>query len=348
MKNIELVKPTIDEYSYYEKLLSDPKTMSYNAGYDVTYDGYHYDTGCIDFSKNKWEDKNKDNNYFAYIKNSFTNKYVGYVSYYLDKSKKYNISIVIEDKYRNYGYSKDALRLLIKEAYKNGIDYLYDSFEKDRDNTLNIFLDLGFKIDKVKTWNKFGKEIEGVVVKIKTSKIIDKISRIKTIDDVFNYMKNNIRYGWKDINNDIHIGNMKEFRKLYKTMSIEETLEYGIGTCIEQVNLMHYLLNKAKIKHKMFCTRIYEPDDYNKLNTDEHMHCFVLCYINNKVYQIEHPNWERIGIHEYKDETSAIKDINEYYVKMSGGKPRPVTEFYEVEPNISFKEFNNYINSLDK
>jgi hypothetical protein len=33
---------------------------------------------------------------------------------------------------------------------------------------------------------------------------------------------------------------------------------------------------------------------------------------------------------------------------MSGGIPRPITEFYEVKPNLSFKEFNNYINSLDK
>ena len=33
---------------------------------------------------------------------------------------------------------------------------------------------------------------------------------------------------------------------------------------------------------------------------------------------------------------------------MSGGYARPVTEFYEVEPNLSFKQFNSYINGLDK
>lgn len=30
--------------------------MSYNKGYDVSYYGYHYDTGCIDFPKEKWEE----------------------------------------------------------------------------------------------------------------------------------------------------------------------------------------------------------------------------------------------------------------------------------------------------
>lgn len=78
------------------------------------------------------------------------------------------------------------------------------------------------------------------------------------------------------------------------------------------------------------------------------MHCFVLYYLNNKVYQIEHPNWMRIGIYEFASEEAAIKEINDYYIEMAEGMPRPLAEYYEVTPNISFKEFNNYINSLDK
>lgn len=160
-------------------------------------------------------------------------------------------------------------------------------------------------------------------------------------------MKNNIRYGWLDINNEIHIGNMKNFRKLYRTLSIDEILKYGIGTCIDQVKLMNYLLNKISVKNKMFATRIYEPNDFNKLDEEEHMHCFILCYIDNKVYHIEHPNWYRIGIYEYKNEKEALKTINDYYIKLSGGISRPITEFYKIESNISFKEFNSYINNLD-
>lgn len=37
-----------------KKIQSDPLSMDYNAGYDVSYYGYHYDTGCINFSKEKW------------------------------------------------------------------------------------------------------------------------------------------------------------------------------------------------------------------------------------------------------------------------------------------------------
>ena len=174
------------------------------------------------------------------------------------------------------------------------------------------------------------------------------LENIKTPNDILEYFKENIKYGWLDINGNEHIGNMKDFRKLYRTSSIEEILNHKIGTCIEQVYLMKCLLDKINIKNKMFCTRIYEPNDFNDLDKEEHMHCFILYYQNNKVYQIEHPNFEKIGIYKFDSEEEAIKKINDYYINLSGGIPRPITEFYELEPNISFKEFNNYINTLDR
>ncbi len=174
------------------------------------------------------------------------------------------------------------------------------------------------------------------------------INEITSPEDILEYMKENIRYGWLDINNEEHIGNMKNFRKLYRTSSIEEILDHKIGCCIEQVLLMSYLLDKLKIKNKMYCTRIYEGKDFNNLEEEEHMHCFVLYFLNNKVYQIEHPNWEKIGIYEYNSEEEAINTINHYYIELVEGKSRPVTVFKEVPVHITFKEFNNYINSLDE
>ncbi len=177
-------------------------------------------------------------------------------------------------------------------------------------------------------------------------RIKNEINNIKTPEDILKFM-DNIRYGWLDINGEEHIGNMKNFRRLYRTASLEEILKLKIGICIEQVYLMKILLDKINIKSKMFCTRIYEENDFNNLDEDEHMHCFVLYYLNGKVYQLEHPNLERIGIYTFNNEEEAIKTINEYYINLSGKKARPVTEFFEVEPNLTFKEFNNYINSLD-
>lgn len=116
---------------------------------------------------------------------------------------------------------------------------------------------------------------------------------IKTPSDILNYM-DNIEYGYIGLNGEKHINSLKGFRKNYRTLSIEQILEYKIGTCIEQVLLMHELLNTLNIKNKMFCTRIYECGEIND-DQDEHLHCFILYY----------------------NET------------------------------LSFKEFNDYINSLD-
>lgn len=174
----------------------------------------------------------------------------------------------------------------------------------------------------------------------------DKIEKIQTLQDVFNFMNENIEYGWLDINGKIHIKTMKESRRIYRTMSIDEILEYKMGTCIDQVQLMHYLLDKINVKNKMFCCRIFEPDDYDDLEEEEHMHCFILYYIDNKVYHMEHPNFERKGIYEYNSEAEALETIVKYYIELRGGKDSPTKEFFEVPVHISFKEFNKYINNL--
>ena len=171
MKNIELYLPELKDYWYEEKIQKDPLSMGYNAGYDVSYYGYHYDTGCIDFPKEKWKEtyeKRKDKNkYFAYIKDLDLNEYVGYVNYHYNKNEnRYECGVLIENKYRGCGYSKLALKLLCQVAKENGIKELYDNFEKNRDKALKLFESLGFRIVETQTWKKFDKIVEGVLIKI--------------------------------------------------------------------------------------------------------------------------------------------------------------------------------------
>ena len=172
MKNISLYIPKLEDYWYEAKIQSDPLSMSYNAGYDVSYYGYHYDTGCIDFPKDRWEDtfnrRVNENRYFAYIKDNDIDEYVGYVNYHYNKNDdRYECGIVIESIYRNKGYSKIALKLLCEEAKRKGIKELYDNFEIDRGNTLDLFKQVGFEVVEEQIWKKFGKDVKGVLVRIK-------------------------------------------------------------------------------------------------------------------------------------------------------------------------------------
>lgn len=172
------------------------------------------------------------------------------------------------------------------------------------------------------------------------------INEIKTPEDVMQYFEENIEYGWLDYNKQPHIMTMKDYRKLYRTISIEDTIKYGMGVCIEQVHLMHFIFDKLGIKNRMFCCRIWEPDDYNNIDEEEHMHCFLLYYTNGKVYHIEHPNFTRTGIYEFENEEEAINSIVQYYVNLRGGKDSPTKEFFDVPVDLSFQEFNAYINNL--
>lgn len=172
------------------------------------------------------------------------------------------------------------------------------------------------------------------------------LENILTPQDVYSYIDENIEYGYIDIDNVRHINNLKDFRRKYITRGIDDIIKEKIGTCIEQVFLMHYLLDKIGIKNKMFCTRVYEPDDYNNLEEDEHLHCFLLYFENGKVYHMEHPNLEKKGIYEYETENEAIEKIVDYYINLRGGKESPTKEFLTVPIGVSFREFNKYINHL--
>ena len=171
-----LIEPKLEDYWYEQKLNEDPATMDYNAGYDVSYAGYHYDTGCIDFPKEKWqaalERRINNNRRFFYIKDEEKDEYVGYCNYhYVEDEKRYECGVIIEGSKRGLGYSKPALKLLVEKAYSEGIDSLYDNFEKDRVSALKTFENVGFKIYEETTWKKFGRDVNGVIVKIDTKEV---------------------------------------------------------------------------------------------------------------------------------------------------------------------------------
>lgn len=91
---------------------------------------------------------------------------------------------------------------------------------------------------------------------------------------------------------------------------------------------MKLLFDKIGITSKMYCTRVYKGIYSENIDTEVHMHCFILYFIGNDVYQLEHPNYNRARIYKYKDEATALCEINNYYMNMSGCLAGFVTEFF--------------------
>lgn len=234
---------------------------------------------------------------------------------------------------------KIGARLLEYAVREFHADHLW-ALEKNA-RALSFYRSHGFRLTGEKQFEEGTTEY---IVKLERRAV--EIGQIRTPEDIFVWMEDNIQYGWLDIDGNRHIDEMKDFRRLYRTMSLEEILREKIGTCIEQAWLIKVLLDRIGVPNKMFCCRVFESEDFSNMDEDEHMHCFVLFFRDGKCCHLEHPAFKSKGIWEYNTEKEALKAVTDYYVKLRGGKESPTTGFFEVPCRYSFKEFNCYINSL--
>lgn len=165
MPNIYLKVPSVDELHYRQEWMKDPKTMSYNAGYDMDLKGYDKATGTITKTDeeiviwyNNWVNKEVDK-YFAYIYDNEVAEPIGEVYYYLDNGI-HSMGILIQDKYRGKGYAYKALLELEKVAFeKNNINELSDIIPIERINAIKTFKKAGFVYtDLLQKEKVFGKE----------------------------------------------------------------------------------------------------------------------------------------------------------------------------------------------
>ena len=153
MEKLELFIPKLDELWFRQKMLSDPETMSYNANWDVDWDGYHRDTGCIDFPETAWAAwyeywiGHEPERFYAYIKRSSDGAWLGDINFHHTPERDWwDMGIVIYAPYRGQGYAVPALRLMIGHAFRDcGVTRLHNDFELTRPAGLKTHLAAGFR-----------------------------------------------------------------------------------------------------------------------------------------------------------------------------------------------------------
>ena len=140
MEELELYIQKPEDLWFYQKMTSDPETMSYNAGWDVDYAGYHRDTGCIDYpdeSLAAWYDQwigKEPERFYAYIKRSSDGAWIGDVNFHYTPEKDWwDMGIVIYAPFRGKGYAVPALKLMLDHAFRVcGISRIHNDFEVAR------------------------------------------------------------------------------------------------------------------------------------------------------------------------------------------------------------------------
>ena len=137
---LELYIPKLEDLWFSQKLQSDPETMFYNANWDVSYDGYHRDTGCVDFPESQWKDwyahwiGQEPKRFFAYVRRKSDGAWIGTVNYhYAPKEDWCEMGIVIYAPYRGKGYATPALKLMLDHAFRIGkVNRIHNDFELAR------------------------------------------------------------------------------------------------------------------------------------------------------------------------------------------------------------------------
>ena len=153
MNELHLHVPFFDELWYHKQLMEDPATMNYNRGYELPFDGYDPETGCIAFPESEWRNwydyyiGREPDRFYAYIVRD-DGTFLGEVNVHRsDEHPWYEMGIVIEAKYRGHGYAVPALRLLLHHAFDFlHADAVHNDFEEIRDAAVRAHLSAGFTV----------------------------------------------------------------------------------------------------------------------------------------------------------------------------------------------------------
>ena len=146
MSDLTLYIPSFEDLWFYQKMLSDPATMSYNAPWFPP-------DGCIAFPKTeqpgwyaKWVGQSPIR-FFAYLRRCADGAFVGDVSYHLVPERGWwDMEVLICAPERGRGYGKQGLSLLLDRAFRvDGVSCLHNEFENNREAAYHIHTAAGFR-----------------------------------------------------------------------------------------------------------------------------------------------------------------------------------------------------------
>ena len=144
--DLQLYIPSKEDGWFYQKMMSDPATMSYNAPWFPP-------DGCIPNPESEWLDLQADwigkepVRFYAFLQRISDSAFVGDVNYHDNPGRDWcDMGIVIYAPERGKGYGKAGLGLLVDKALRiDGVPALHNDFEPTRDAAWRIHKDAGFR-----------------------------------------------------------------------------------------------------------------------------------------------------------------------------------------------------------
>ena len=144
-ERLELYIPKPEDGRFYEKMMSDPETMAYNAPWFPP-------DGCIPHPEKEWKRLCTDwighepQRFYAYLQRTSDGVFVGDACFhYTPERDWWDMGIVIFASERGKGYGREGIELLAKHAFSHGVKRLHNEFETTRDAAYRIHRAVGFR-----------------------------------------------------------------------------------------------------------------------------------------------------------------------------------------------------------
>jgi hypothetical protein len=171
--------------------------------------------------------------------------------------------------------------------------------------------------------------------------------KISNLQELMDYMNEHIEYGFVDTNGDRNVKTLKGLKEYYTTRSVEETINNGLGTCVEQALVIGDTFKRLGYV-PYYYTRIFR--EVNRLFPenqpgDIRLHTFVLGTKDDKCIYFEHANSKMRGIYEYSSIDEALSAIDSMKNHPECFKTYQIDE---IPVGISFNELLDFLISFDK
>jgi len=174
---------------------------------------------------------------------------------------------------------------------------------------------------------------------------IDDYNHISNPYELYDYMHENVVYGYVDINHVMHRKYLTGIETMYKTNDLVTTITVGVGSCLEQAALIGSVFERWNYDVHYYVL-FSGPEDELIKDGIPRLHCIMLAEKDDKVLFVESSaNLKRNGVHQFRsidDGLSFIDNLydgNEYYKRI---------EVDRFPVGLGIFEFIDYAKSFEK